>query len=325
VSRYRTVSRLVLPIGIVVAMAVGLLYPAPGRWLGGAGCGPVDATAVSVVLIFLVSGVAIRGAAVERRGFARAAIAVLGMNLLVAPLLAAVALNVVPITGGLAFGLAVMAAVPTTLSSAAVMTQVAGGDQVWGAALTVACVLAGAVTAPVAVSLLLRTEATVPTGPLLLRVALLVIVPLLVGYLWARATGWRVNRFWALVPSLGVITLAWITVSRSAESLRETPLARLAATVALVIVAHGVMLLLAAAAARGLPRRQALAAFFVTAQKTLPLALTLIAAVASLVPQLRPAAAEAVVVAVLWHFMQLLVDGSLAARLGGNRPDPQVR
>jgi predicted Na+-dependent transporter len=324
-SGYQRVSRLILPVGIVVALALGLLLPAPGEWLASLGYGPADVTSVSVVLIFLISGVAIHGAAVQRSGLPRTAAVVLAANLLVAPLIAGAALHLLPLDGGLAFGLAVMASVPTTLSSAAVMTQVAGGDQVWGAALTVACVAVGAFTAPLAVSALLQTRAGVPALPLLVRVVALVIIPLAVGYVAARITGWTVNRYVALIPSLGVIALAWVTVSRSAQSLRDTPPARLAATVGLVAAAHAVMLVIGAVASRGLPRPQRLAAFFVAAQKTLPLALTLVAAVSALVPSLQAAAAEAVVVAVLWHFTQLLVDGALAARLARRNPARTAR
>lgn len=312
---YERLARLLLPVGLVVALLWGLLWSWPGQQVGALSWGPVDATVVSVVLVFLISGFAIHGAEVERAGYTRAALSVVVANLLLAPALAAVALALLPISGGLAFGLAVIVSVPTTLSSASVLTQITGGDHVWGAALTVTCVVVGAFTAPVAVSLLLRTEAGVPVGPLLLRVVVMVLVPLGVGILFARVTGWDVNRFWRLIPSAGVILLTWITVSQSSESLRQTAGLRLAQMIALVVAGHIVLLMLAWLAARGFDRRQGLAVFFVSAQKTLPLGLTLIAAVAALVPELRPLAAEAVVVAVLWHFSQLLIDSSLAARL----------
>ena len=83
-----------------------------------------------------------------------------------------------------------------------------------------------------------------------------------------------------------------------------------------VIGGHATMLSLARIASLGLSRDRAIPVFFVTAQKTLPLALTVIATVSALVPELQLYAAEAVVLVVLWHFTQLLVDGTLAARWG---------
>ena len=313
---YERFAQWLLPFGVILALFVGLIWPSPGEVLGQLQMGPLDAVAVTVIVIFLVSGVALLGASVQREALPRAIVAVLALNLIAAPVLAGVFLAVLPLSSGLAFGVAAMASVPTTLSSATVLTQVANGDRVWGAALTVLCVFVGALTAPLAVSLLLRTEATIPTGTLLLRLILLVLVPLGVGYGLARMTGWRVNRIWRVVPSFGVIVLAWITVSQSADSIEATPGTQLLEVVVLVIVAHAVMLILARLAAMKFPRDRAIAVFFVTAQKTLPLALTVISAVAALVPELRAVASQAVIVAVLWHFVQTLVDGSIAARLG---------
>ena len=315
-SGYERFAKWLLPLGVVGALVMGLIWPGPGESLGEIELGPLDVTAITVIIIFLVSGVALRGARVQRESLSRAIVVVLLLNLIVAPLMAGAFLAIVPLASGLAFGIAAMASVPTTLSSAAVLTQVAGGDRVWGATLTVLCVFTGALTAPIAVSLLLRTEATIPTGSLLLRLILLVLVPLGVGYGLARLTSWQVNRVWRVVPSLGVVVLAWITVSESAESIQATPGGQLLVVGALVIGAHVVMLFLARIAALSLPRDRAVAVFFVTAQKTLPLALTVISAVAVLVPELSAVASQAVIVAVMWHFVQTLVDGTIAARWG---------
>jgi predicted Na+-dependent transporter len=315
-SGYDRFSQWLLPVGVLLALIAGLTIPEPGQSLGAIALGPLDVTAASVIVIFLISGIAIRSATLHLAGLPRAAVMVCVLNLVLAPTLAGLLLTVVSLPIGLVFGLAAIISVPTTLSSAAVLTQVAGGDQAWGTALTVLCVFVGAITAPLAVSLLLSAEVVVPAGPLLLQLVLLVVVPSALGYLVARGLGWQVNRFWRLVPSLGVILLAWITVSESAETVQGTPGQQLLLAVMLVIGGHAVMLLLARIASAGLPRERAIPVFFVTAQKTLPLALTIIAAVAALVPELQFYAADAVVVAVLWHFLQLLVDGSLAARWG---------
>ena len=315
-SGYDRLSQWLLPVGVLLALLAGLTIPDPGATLAAVSLGPLDVTSMSVIVIFLISGIAIHGTTLHLTGLARVAVIVCVLNLVLAPTLAGLLLTVVTLPTGLVFGLAVMISVPTTLSSAAVLTQVAGGDQAWGTALTVLCVFAGSVTAPLAVSLLLSAEVSVPAGPLLLRLVLLVLVPLALGNLLARALGWQVNRFWRLIPSLGVIVLAWVTVSGSAETVHSTPGQQLLLAVMLVIGGHAVMLLLARIASAGLPPERAIPAFLVTAQKTLPLALTIIAAVAALVPELQLYAADAVVVAVLWHFLQLLVDGTLAARWG---------
>lgn len=315
-TSYDRLSQWLLPVGVVLALIVGLAMPEPGRTVGDVSLGPLDVTALSVIIIFLISGIAIRGASLQLDGLPRAAVIVCVLNLVLAPTLAGLLLTVVSLPIGLVFGLAVMISVPTTLSSAAVLTQIAGADQAWGTALTVVCVFVGAVTAPLAVSLLLSTEAVIPAGPLLVRLLLLVVLPLAIGYLLARTLSWQVNRLWRLVPSLGVIVLAWVTVSQSAETVQTTPGEQLLLAALLAMGGHAVMLLLAWIASRGLIRDRAVPVFFVTAQKTLPLALTIVAAVAALVPELQFYAAEAVVVAVLWHFMQLLIDGTLAARWG---------
>lgn len=309
-----------MPVGLVIALLVGLVLPAPGAALGSVQVGPIDATVFNVVLIFFLSGFTIHGANVDTTGFGRAIAFVLTINLIAAPLLVAGVLWALPIGLAVALGLAVMGSVPTTLSSAAVTAGVAGGDRAWAAALTVVCVSAGAVTAPIAVSLILSSDTSVPPGPLLIRVFLIVIVPLVVGFAVARLTGHQLAPFWELVPSLAVIALLWITVSESAESLVEYQPPRLAAVIGIVLGIHLLLLFAGWLAGRQFSAAQGVSVAFVLAQKTLPLALSLLVAVAAVSPDIEPYVAEAVIVCVVWHFLQLLVDSAVAARVAKMMP-----
>jgi len=276
---------------------------------------------VSVVFIFVVSGLAMHGVEVTRKGFLSAVAVVLVVNLVIAPLIAAGVVQLGVLGLGLTLGFAVMASVPTTLSSAAVTAGVAGGDRAWAVGLTVVCVCVGAVTAPLTVALLLRSQAAIPPGPLLLKVLLIVVVPLAVGYVVAR-TGVMRATFWTKVaPSVAVIIVLWVTVSQSNESLVGAGLVTLATVGLLVAAAHLMLLgcgwIGGSWATRNFnsSRPQMLSIQFVAAQKTLPLALSVIVAIGSLSPQLAAVAGEAVLVCVLWHLIQLLIDSLFAARL----------
>lgn len=316
----RRIHSYLLPVGLVVALVVSLAFPLPGRLLGELTLGPLDWASLSVVVIFVITGYVFEFESLTGRSFALGALICIVTNLVVPPLLVWLLFQWLTLPLGLALGTAVVVSVPTTLSTATVLTALADGDHDWAVGLTVVVLTVGAFTAPLAVSALLSTSVSIPAGPLLLKVILLVTVPLLVGLLLRRLLGRDMPDWVTLVPSLAVIGVVWVTLSQSQERLVSSGWAEILAVLSVAIVGHAVLLLLAWVGAARFARPRAAAVFFVVAQKTLPLSLSVIVAVTTVAPQLAAVAPLAVVLCVVWHFLQLLVDsalvGTVRTRLG---------
>ncbi len=308
-------NRLLLPVGLPVVIAFGLALPGIGTAVGGLALGPTSFSDWCVIAIFLVIGLQTRLAGARDSALLRAAAAVLAINLVLAPLLGWAALRLLDLPLGLAVGIALMASVPTTLSSAAVIAINAGGDRLWALMLTIVTVLVGSFTAPVALSLMLAADVGLDSWPILTQVVLTVLVPTVVGYtvrklLWSNPPHWL-----GAVPSLAVLAVVWVTIAGNADAAKTMPLILLLAMVVAAAVGHGALLAAARAASARMPVQHAMPVLFVASQKTLPLALTILAIAGDQVPQIAAVAAVATITCVVWHFLQLFADSTLARRL----------
>lgn len=314
--RVRRLLTWVLPVGLTIALVTALLYPVPGAAVARISLGPFDWAALSVVLIFFISGYSINLDSVRGSGFARAVSLVLVVNLLVFPLGAWIVVRSVDLPLGLVVGIAVMASVPTTVSSAAVAAIVAGGDRTWAVGLTVVCVVVGAFTAPIAVSAILSANVSVPPGPLLLRVLAIAVFPLLLGTVVARALARPLPAWASLVPPLAVVSVVWVTMSQSAATFVAAPLRALGQVILVAVVGHASLLALGAIASSRYPPAQRWPILFVTSEKSFSLALSVLVALSAEDPGLESAMAGAILVGLAWHFVQILVDGVVAGRRG---------
>jgi sodium/bile acid cotransporter 7 len=309
-------NRLLLPVGLPLAVAVGLLLPAAGSALGGVRVGSFSWNDIAVVIIFLVVGLTTELASGHDRSLLAAGVKVLAVNLVLAPVLGAAALAVFDLPLGVALGLVVMVSVPTTLSSAAVIAINVGGDRVWALTLTVVCVLVGAFTAPVAVSLLLSTEnVDLSPWPILADVLRVVLLPAVVGALLRRFLLPDPPRWLGTVPSLMVLSVVWVTMSEQAATARSMEPVLLLLMLVVAVVGHGALLAAAAALIRSMPTEHAMPVLFVASQKTLPVALTVLVLLGQEVPQVEELLAVATIACVVWHFTQLFADSLLADRI----------
>lgn len=324
----RRANRIVLPVGMLAALVVALGWPQPGAALGGVSVVGLGWSDISVIVIFLINGLQMRFTAVRDPRVLRAVVVVAVSNLLVAPALAAVLLTVTSLPLGLAVGVALMSSVPTTLSSATVISVNVGGDRAWALSLTITTVLLGALTAPVAVSLLLSTAVEVSPWPLLREVLLLVLLPTLIGVALRLLLRLDIPLWVGLVPSLAVVSVVWVTLSQQAQAAVALGAATLLGIVAVAVIGHTALLGLGWLAARSLPLREAMPVLFVTAQKTLPLALTILVILVDQVPPIAAVVATATLTCVAWHFLQVLLDSVIAQRVarswGRGTPQPST-
>ena len=299
-----------LPAGLLLAFLVAWFAPGPGAVMEQLGLIPW-----MVVTIFLVNGYQARLDQLPAgRNILAASLVAVPVSLLVSPFIGLAAANLAGLPAAATLGVVVMATVPPTLSSGIVMTGIAGGNVPKALFLTILLNLLGVFSIPFMLQLTLDRVGIVAISPwpLLQKLALIVLIPFLAGILLKRAVSLPprhpVLRY---LPSTCVIGTVWMAVSASVDTLRDLDLSLLLSIAAAATLVHLALLLLCWLA-RGLyrpPRGEWIALLFTTSQKTLPVAIGVLAA-------LDHPAGVALVACILFHFLQLFIDSVLASRIG---------
>jgi len=306
----------VLPILLLAAVAAGLAFPGGGSWLDrqrGLGL-PVQSWLI--IAMFFVYGLRLRWN--EMRLSSRwllLASAALVVNLGLGPLVGLAVATVGRLSEGFFLGLLAMSCVPPTLSSGIVVTENAEGDVYLALFLTLLLTFAGLPILPLTFAGTLRVglHLSFPLWPFVRRLAGLVLLPVLAGRLFQ---GFRRNRplpGWVdLIPAVCVALVVFMPVSRNAESLLGLRLSEFLLLLGTSLAVHGLLLAASAVAGRVFhaSRPEWIALLFVASQKTLPLALTALAAL-DLPPSGRPLLPQATVVCVIFHFSQVLFDSAI--------------
>ncbi|MCW8945520.1 MAG: bile acid:sodium symporter [Sedimenticola sp.] len=298
-----------LPGGLILAFIVSWFAPETGTSLQQMGLIPW-----MVVTIFLINGYQTQLNEIPLSGklWTTALIAVV-INLLLSPFLGLLTASLLALPAGAAIGLIVTATVPSTLSSGIVMTHLAGGDGVKALFLTILLNLLGVFTIPFILPVVLENVGTIDLSPwpLLKQLLIIVLTPFVIGMLARRLL--QVSPKHGLIrylPSTCVIATVWMSVSASSETLKEISLLLIGMIILGSILLHTVLLLLCLGSrALNHPERgEWIALMFTASQKTLPVAVGVLAA-------LNQPIGVALVACILFHFLQLFVDSILAARL----------
>lgn len=248
--------------------------------------------------------------------------ALLGGYLLL-PLLLAIAIWVgrqVGLPYDLQVGLAIIAAVPTTLASNAILTRLAGGNDALALASTMFSNLLNFIAAPLILGLLVGAAVQF-TGDDLLRMGrnllIVVVLPVGMGQLLRRLAVIR-QLAATYKPAIGVLcqililTVVLTAVSNAAANATNAalPFLALLGLLVVVIVVHLVAAWLCFVSTRllGANREDQIAAMFAGSQKTLPLGLYL---AAGYFVDLTYAALPIII----YHATQLIIDSIIAQRV----------
>ena len=302
-------KKLFLPVGLVLAIACALITPQPGIWMKHQGFVPVF-----VVIIFLVSGwqFNIRDAKLNHK-FIYALLLALIISLLGAPFLGIGAVELFDFGTMTALGLIVVCCVPVTLSSATVITELAHGNTVWSLLITVVMNLVGIFTIPLMLKLTLEEAegVSISAWNLLLKLILLVLLPFLAGLTAKKITKLKSKAILAYVPSTCVILTVYTASAASRKLFYESSLIEILLLIAATFSIHIILMLAAWLGGKVIkleaPELKAL--IFVSSQKTLPVAISVLAVLCD-----NPGAA--IIPCLVFHFTQLFADSALASRLG---------
>ncbi len=314
-----SLKALFLPVGLLVAVAFGLLYAKPGVALFSTDLAGLSSKTILILLIFLVTGY---GMDRDRFRFKKklfvTLVAVVLVNLIVAPLVGLAVLRSFHFASPLALGLAAFACVPTTLSSAIVITRTAGGNPFLAVTMVTFLNLVGVFTIPLTLGWLLTTGGIeLDQWAMFQKIFLMVVVPMGIGIGIRRLFNGR--PVWALrhVPATCIILIVWMAVSRSRPEILSIPGEMIWDLLAAVVLFHPILLLIAWSVAKGLPleRPDVTAFVFVGAEKTLPISVSVLALLVGANPELEMQLGMATVTCVILHFSQIMMDASIAAKL----------
>lgn len=330
---------LVLLLGLVII--VGVAWPPPGAWLnsrnwggvclGRANCVWGDVASLCVTIIFLLSGLGLKTDAVinalrEWKGTLFGVVSILFLSPCLSFALATGNFGGVP---EFALGLALFAAVPTTLSSGPIITGQAKGNVPLALVLTVLTNVLGVFTTPIFVAGFLGTflrgegagSLRLDPVPMIVQLVFTILVPLVVGKVladcspWVRAQCKRFKTPLKLFSSLLLATIPWMKISGSADALRTINASAFFSMWFAGMGSHCLLLVLNFAACHYVLRLnppEESAVVIIASQKTLPVAVSILALVPT--TEYRLSAGLVAIPIVVCHVSQIFIDSFVASR-----------
>jgi sodium/bile acid cotransporter 7 len=281
-----------LPLGFALALLISLTWPLPGKTLGAGLIADVRALqAANNAAVFLVSGLTLnlsdfRAAANDWRAPTFGLLAILGAT----PCLGFAALRLPLRPHEFAVGLAIFCVVPTTLGVGVALTGAAKGNQALALALTVVTNLLGIATVPYLLRAVLEgtpTAAVVRIDPadLAIKLVFTVLVPTAVGQL-AKSSSQRLAAWVAahktglsLFSHCNLICIVWQTLSAASAVLLDQRPGDVLVVIAIAAALHLIMLAamhVVVAYGLRLSSRERVAVVIMSAQKSAPVAVTVI-------------------------------------------------
>lgn len=315
-----------LPLGLVCAIVFGLAAPVVGTAIASLRVGRYGVVdSLCVWFIFFVSGLTLKTDEVlQAIGAWRAITFALTSILFITPLISPLVYRLPPpFLPEFALGFALFTAMPTTINTGVALSTQALGSFALALVITVSTNLLGVFTVPFFLSAVLRLATAngalrIDAVPLLLKLLVLILVPLVAGKttreLSARARAFAAAHKQPL--SLGsngcIVLIAFLKLSESAKSLAAAGALALFLVLLLALAIHALYLgfnLLGCRLLR-LPDAQLRSVVIMASQKTLPMAMAVLAA---LPPELGEPGLIAIP-CIVSHLSQIFVDAFIATR-----------
>jgi len=273
---------------------------------------------IMVFLIFIVSGFLIENDQIKAgvKDF-KSTFLTLIVIIVFAPIAAGL-LSLFPLEAGVAIGLFLVAAMPTTLSSGVVMTGAAGGNMAHALFVTLISNFIGIFSIPVVLSILLsflnqEKGLNIDQGSIIIKLVFLVLIPLMIG-IGAKAViakNRSYNKFkLQLINQCMVIGVVFISIASAKQVLLGkgvTVFYILFLVSAFHLILLGISFLLVKVFNVKKGRYESV--IFMGSQKTLPL---------SVMIQVTyfDEFGTALLVCVIHHIVHLIIDGYLSAKMG---------
>ena len=307
-----------LALGIVIGVAVGALWPAPGRALSA-----IPFTTIAIALIFFIQGLKLETEeAKDALKSWRASLYGFVFILFLSPFLC-FPVRWLPLEpAGLTVGLCLFLTMPGTISSGVVFTRECYGNASLALLLSVGTTLVSIVTMPFTIPFFaLSGGADIDRWAFLINLCLTILLPLAVGksirQCVPRALHWieRTSTATKYTMSIALLLLPFIQVSNSTDQIRELSFTAVLYTVVLGSLIHVVLLAVnvlvcrffAGALQLDLAKQRAIV--LCCSEKTLAIAV----AILPLLAYDEGAKGVVVVAVIIAHLAQIVMDGILSS------------
>jgi len=327
----QTALKQCLPLGLMLAILFGVSVPIVGATVASwhvAGRGAVQT--VCVWVIFTISGMTLKTDDVLKALSAWRAIlfgfaSILFVTPLLAPAVGAIPLSLRP---EFSIGFVLFCSMPTTINSGVALVVQAKGSFALALMLTVSTNLAGVFTVPFFLSIVLQLDGAVPISPsdLLVKLLVLILVPLVIGKV-VREVSMRVQAFvkahkqgLSLTANSCLVLIPWMKLSESQAALVAAGPGALAVVIMVGITIHVVYLAWSYGMARilRLPEEELRAVVIMGSQKTLPMAMAVLAALPDSIGEHGLIAVPPIIA----HLTQIFMDAWIATRWAHSDPEP---
>ena len=305
-------------IGLVLAIAIGALWPAIGA--NDSLLFPKVSIHVAIAVAFAVIGLTLPTARIRSAiGLWKGHLAIQLFSFALMPALAwLIALAVEPFDPALATGVRILGCLPTTIATAALFTRAAGGDEALALCNTTLGNLLGVVVTPGLIVLIAERSGAIDLGGAIAQIARDVVVPFAIGQLirWPWIAWSGEPPIWLRqIPNVCVLVIVLLVFAGSVNSggFSVGPALVLALGAASVLSIAGSLIAWwwSSWRALGLDHGQRIAVLFCASQKTLAVGVPLIAVLFVGDPRL----ALLTLPILVCHPVQLVVGGIIAARL----------
>lgn len=309
-------------LGLIGAVVLAFLFPAPGARGGWLHPGLVNNFGVSLILF--LQGLSLALERIKRgAGNWRLHLVIQSFTFAVFPLAGFALDGIVPHLWpgeptGIRYGFLYLCVLPSTVSTSVVLTSVARGNTAGALFNAALSNILGVMATPLLVHLLMKTAGGgAPFGPLLLKILLLTLLPFAAGMGLRNYVAEWVETHKAWVNRISNAVILFIVYSAFCDSVRE----RIWDTYGAALVGKLLLLVAALFAAISLlvygvsrllrlDRGDKIAAYFCSVKKTLAMGVPL----AVLIFGRRPDLPLILLPIMLYHPFQLFVNGVLANR-----------
>ena len=235
------------------------------------------------------------------------------ISLLLGPFIGVLVSKVLTLSLPLTIGLIIISTAPPTISSGVVITEVSKGNTVLALFLTIALNIIAIFTVPfvLAISLQAAGDIDIDQTALLLKMLYLVLLPFVIGKTIRNASAKRkVSPLWSYINSSCVVLIVYSSASSSHETFSRLTATDYSLIFTAVALVHILLLVINFLTGKRLKLSAAdsKAMLFVTSQKTLAVALAVLA-------NINFETGSAIIVCLAFHFFQLFVDSVLASFL----------
>lgn len=322
------VMKYFLILGLLVVIPLGLLFPGPGAALMGLELGGLSVVRVAILVIFLVNGVSLGSITdcLELKALGGGVGLILGITpLLIFPVL--LLRDVGLLQPHLAHGMAVFCVVPTTLSSGVVMVGQSHGNVPLAVLLTATANSLGTATLPLATSLIFKAYVKLDVWPIFRDLAITMFLPLAMGMLTRKAVpgaaGWVTahKSKLTILNNCCILLCVWMTTSSTRDLIVKTHFLTLLLLVVLGVLLHSAKLAVAFVATLFCNERERRTLILMCSQKSLPVCLSVLAALPS---HLQPYVGFMAIPCIVGHTTQLLMDAVLVSRWS-DQPIPESK